>query len=272
MLLYNKSEFAHLNLRVPATFSDLVSVCKAIKSAGKVPLVQSGGVVPTNAILAVELAANTVYSSDPNWNAQRIAGSTTFAKTAGWRTALQEIATLQSDGCFGADTQGVTEQQATTEFATGKALMWLPAAQDVGLVKSVNPHFPLGVAPVPSPTASSQVVMVAYPNNLVVNAHSSHTAAAEKFIAYIAGLSESRLWANAVGYTATQDAATGTLPPALAPLSSFYKARRTRLNPIFTWPSGEPFITLGTDVQGIFTGQKTPSAILSDVDNSWGSS
>lgn len=268
-LMYNKTAFSQLGLKPTSTFSGLQNLCHKIRAAGKIPLVQAGGVGPNNGIAVLQLAAGTVYAANPNWNADRAAGKVTFAGTPGWGQALQEIADLNKDGCFEPGVQSVSVPAATAMFANGQALMWICNSQNIGLVRAINPTMDLGVMATPGRTAKAQITMVAYPSNLVVNAHSPNLSSAKTFVDFMARSAQSSLWAKVGGYTAPLDATQGKLSPDIASLAPFFSNSLTRANPLFTWPNGVIFSTLGADVQGLFTGQKTVAQILADLDSAW---
>jgi raffinose/stachyose/melibiose transport system substrate-binding protein len=253
-------------LKPTTTFGGWMTLCKKIKAAGKIPLVQAGAVGPNNGIAALQIAASTVFSADPTWNTKRAQGKVTFAGSAGWAKALQEIADLQNAGCFNPAAQGVPVPSATAMFANGQALMWIANSQNIGLVRAANPNIQLGVFATPAPTAKEQSVMVAYPTNIVINAHGSHLAESRTFVSFLAREKQSSLWAKVAGYTAPFDATRGLLSTDLKALKSYFTGKQTRTNPLFSWPNPAIFQTLGASVQGLFTGQKTVEAILKDMD------
>lgn len=50
------------------------------------------------------------------------------------------------------------------------------------------------------------------------------------------------------------------------------RAKRVRQLGNLLWPNGKVYDVLGTDIQGLLTGQKTIDGTLSDMDAAWGSS
>jgi raffinose/stachyose/melibiose transport system substrate-binding protein len=265
-ILYNKTAFADLGLKPTKTFSGLARLCTKIKAAGKIPFVQAGAVGPNNGIAVLTLAAGTVLASNPNWNAQRASGKVTFAGTTGWHQAVQEIKDLSDGGCFEPAAQGVTVPSATAMFATGKALMWIANSQNIGLVRAANPDLKFGVFAPPAPTAKSQIVMVAYPTNIVVNAKSSNLADAKTFVDFLARAKQSSLWAKVAGYTAPFDATQGVLSSDLQALVPYFKSKQTRPSPLFSWPNPTIFAALSTNAQGLFTGQKSVDDVVASMD------
>ena len=270
-MLYNTTAFKDLGFQVPKTYYELNLLCTKAKADGRILLEQAGSVEPNNGVLATQMASGPVYLGDPNWNTQKAKGKTSFAKTAGWKAALNEFQYLAQNGCFEPGAAGQTVPGATAQFASGEALIWLANSQNIGLTLAANANFPLGVAATPAPSSKSQDVMVAYPTNLLVNAHSPNLAAAETFLNFFAQPAEDGLWAQSLGYSSLAQVDHDQLSVFVKPLVPFYKKGLTRVNPFFLWPNPEVFADESTDVQGLLTGQTTPTTVLSDMDNAWSS-
>jgi raffinose/stachyose/melibiose transport system substrate-binding protein len=200
-MLYNTTAFKSLGFQVPKTYAQLNALCTKAKADGKVLLEQAGSVEPNNGVLATQMASGPVYLSDPKWNTQKAKGKTTFVKSKGWNAAMTEFQSLAQNDCFESGAAGQTVPGATAQFASGDALIWLANSQNIGLTLAANPNFPLGVAATPAPTVKQQDVMVAYPTNLLVNAHSPNLAAAETFANFFAEPAEDAAWAQALGYS-----------------------------------------------------------------------
>lgn len=80
-LIFNqpKAEEIGVKLDPNSSFEDLLKQCAVARDKG-VTLTALAGTVPGNpGILAMSLASSTVYGSKPDWNADRLAGKTTFA-------------------------------------------------------------------------------------------------------------------------------------------------------------------------------------------------
>jgi raffinose/stachyose/melibiose transport system substrate-binding protein len=270
-MLYNTTVFKKFGFPVPKTYADLNALCTRAKADGKVLLEQAGSVQPNNGVLATQMASGPVYLGDPNWNAQKTAGKTSFVKTAGWTAAMTEFQSLAQNGCFEPGAAGQTVPGATAQFASGGALIWLANSQNIGLTFAANPNFPLGVAATPAPTLKQQDVMVAYPTNLLVNAHSPNMAAAETFLNFFANPTEDGLWAKDLGYSSLAQVNANQLSSFVKPLTPFYKKGLTRVNPFFLWPNPEVFADESTEVQGLLTGQTNPATVLAAMDSAWSS-
>lgn len=268
-MLYNETAFKSLGLTVPKTFAQLNALCTRVLGDGKIPIEQAGSVQPNNGVMATQLASGPVYLADPNWNNQKAAGKTSFVKSAGWNAALTEMQYLAQHNCFEPGVAGQTVPGASAQFASGQALIWIANSQNIGLTFAIDPNFPLGIAAQPAPTVNEQDVMVAYPQNLVVNAHSANLAAAEQFQAFFAEATEDNLWAKGEGYSSDAQVDNAQLSPFLAPLGSFYKDGKTRVNPFFGWPNPVVFADESTYVQGLLTGQTTPQTTLAQMDSDW---
>src|SRR5262249_11465345 len=155
-LFTNDALFRKLGLKVPETFSQLLSVCKAAKANGTVAVVfNAGGAGSMNMIDTIAVA--TLYSRDPKWNAKLKAGTVSFSGSPGWQQALQRFIQLNDAGCFEPGMAGVTSSgQTAGEFAQGTALMALGNSSSKGQLEDAAPQFPYSFHPFPGGTVAGQ--------------------------------------------------------------------------------------------------------------------
>ena len=95
------------------------------------------------------LAIATVYAQDKHWTAQLKAGTVTFGGTPGWRQAFQELADMNSAGCFQPGATRDVAGLAEAEFAQGQGLMMWQYSGVKGAIDSLDPQFAYSFAPVP---------------------------------------------------------------------------------------------------------------------------
>lgn len=275
-MIYNKELFAKLHLSIPTTYAQLAQICTVAKAAGKTAIEYGGGGIPTNGVVALSLATATVYAQQPDWTAERTAGSVKFTDNAGWEAALQEIVNLKNDGCFNQGAAGTTTQDQFAQLTSGAALMTFGHSQYVGLANAATTAtspFKLGVFPFPAQTAADRRIPVAYPTQLVVNAKSQQLAAAEEFIKFATEPTVADQIAAANGFISLSDIAAGKRPAYETPiLSMLNDSSDTVPFPLFAWPVPTVFVTLSSDVQGLLTGQTTVGSTLTDLDKGWPSS
>lgn len=265
---YNVGEFQKLGLTVPRTFNQFIGLCTKIKAAGLVPLPIPG---QAGLLLPLESAASTVYSGDPNWNAQRAAGKVTFAGTKGWQDALQQVVQMNQAGCFQPGAAGTSIAAAFQMVASGQGLMFGGPVDALGAIEGAAHGAKFAAFPLPGYTATSTRAMVTYSDTLVVSKKTQNKAAAVAFVNFIASPAEAKALAKATGTISLVQAESGKLPSALQAFAPFYKANKLVSYAPDGWPTGTPlYAGLYGAGAGILTGQQTPAGILTIMDQNWG--
>jgi raffinose/stachyose/melibiose transport system substrate-binding protein len=265
----NDDLFKKLGLKVPETFSQLLDLCRKAKADGTTALIIAGG-NPTNVTdLVDDLAVANVYANDPHWNAQRKAGTVTFAGTPGWHTALQEIVDMNSAGCF---EPGFLGANAYPEFAQGQGLMLSVMSDQKAVIDLNNPQFHYSFRPFPggaNPTQTMTTLHLAV--SLSVNAHSSaqNQAAAQTFIDFVARPKQNALVAQILGGLTQYEFLKQQLPPFMSAMAPVFKQHAYVVDPTQSWWNADVLLTLRQDGVGLFTGQETPDSILQALDAAW---
>jgi raffinose/stachyose/melibiose transport system substrate-binding protein len=265
----NDDLFKKLGLKVPETFSQLLDLCRKAKADGTVALmIQAAS--PQNLVdLVDDLAVANVYANDPKWNAQRRAGTVTFAGTPGWHTALQEIVDMNSAGCFEA---GLLDANPYPEFAQGQGLMLSTMSNMKAAIDLANPQFHYSFRPFPAGASPGQTTTTLHLNgSLGVNAHASaqDQAAAQTFIDFIARPKENALVAQTLGGLTQYEFLKQQLPSFMSAMAPVFKQHAYVIDPAQSWWNADLVPTLETDAVGLFTGQETPDSLLQAMDAAW---
>lgn len=271
-MIYNAALFDELDLEVPETIDDLLDLCQDAADAGKVGIVYGGAAVPTNGVVALSLAAQTVYAENPEWTAERDQGDVDFGSDDGWIEALDQFTELRDGGCFNENPAGTATPDQFAMLARGDALMTFGHSQFAGLAAEAakgNPDFELAVFPIPAAKADDRVVPTAYPTQLVVNAASQHVDAAKKLIEFAMQPDIANEVAQANGFVSLADAAKGERPAYQAGIEPLLKDGRTVNFPLFQWPEPALFLDLSTNVQGLLLGQLSGEDVLTSLDDKW---
>jgi raffinose/stachyose/melibiose transport system substrate-binding protein len=272
IMAYNVDMFAGMGIRIPTTFAQMLNVCRKITAAGKIPM--AIGLADT-ARIAFFFAniGNAVYAKDPTWNTKRLHGKTTFAGSALWRRAYQQILDMKNADCFSKGASGVTSEQAPAQFARGDAAMYPGASQQASLYLSVNPKLNFRTFALPADKAKDTLLMEVVTGILGLNAATSGEKkdAALKFLDFAGRPFQQDAFNNAAGgLLSAQDLIHHTTPayaPPLKPLQAILKRPRgSAIDPRGLWPNPSVNTVVGTGLQGLFTGQKTIDQVLADMD------
>lgn len=270
-VLYHPDVLKDLGLNVPTTMAQFLNNCRAAKSKGKAFLNVAGASTQNAGLLATVIAGSYVLAKDPSWNAKRIANKVTFAGTPAWRTTLQRIVDMKNAGCFPAGAEANDNIPATPGFVSNQVVSWVLPSSIVNLIKSFNKQAQYNFFAMPGDTAGATQVYASPSDAFAVYSKTKHRAEANKFVDFWATPAASGAYAKATGATSITQAGTGKHLAyelrGIAPLLRQKDKVHTLMQ--LEWSNPAVFDTLGKDVQGLLTGQKTVSAVLTDLDTAW---
>jgi raffinose/stachyose/melibiose transport system substrate-binding protein len=268
----NDALFGKLGLKVPETFSQLLSVCRAAKADGTVAaLLNGGGTGPLQ--MLDDIAAATVYGPDPHWPAELRAGTVSFDGSPGWHQALQRFIEMNDAGCFQAGMTGVSSLPSTlADFAQGGGLMAPTNSSSKGILDTFAPQFSYSFHPFPGGTVPGQTeTYIQLGTSLSVNAHSSPAkqAAAQTFIDFVARPAQNALYAHVLGSLTQGEFLKQELPSFMQPTAPVFADHAYVINPQLTWWNANVGLALQQDAIGLVTGQTTIDQVLQAMDAAW---
>jgi raffinose/stachyose/melibiose transport system substrate-binding protein len=269
-VMYHPDVLSSVGLKVPKTMKQFLAACRTAKSKGKYFLNVAGASTQNAGLLATVIAGSYVLAKDPKWNQKRIANKVTFAGTPAWRTTLQRIVDMKNAGCFPPGAQANDNIPATPPFVSGQAVSWVLPSSITNLIKSFNPNAKYNFFAMPGETAAATQVYASPSDAFAVYSKTKKRAAAMKLADFWAGPAASDAYAKATGATSLYQARTGRVSYELRGLAPLLKQKRkvhTLLQ--LEWSNPAVYDTLGKDVQGLLTGQKTVAATLRDLDAAW---
>lgn len=271
-LVNNTDIFTRLGVAVPSTFDELLAACQTISAAGTTPIAFPAGDSLYSIFLIYGLIANNVYANDLTWDTKRAENKTTFAGSDGWKKSYQQVVDMKNAKCFSDGAVGEKQADAQAQFANGKAAMLASGTQVFSALKKANPELNFSLSAVPSATPADQRVMLSPSVIMGVNKASSarNQAAALAFADFLMLPDNTALFNSLGGGNMTgHQYANGQSPAAwaqqLASVLPLYK-KENPVVPSTVWPNAMVQTTAGSDVAGLFTGQKSVDAVLSDLD------
>jgi raffinose/stachyose/melibiose transport system substrate-binding protein len=137
-IFYNKAIFAKYNLKEPATFDDLVTICKTLKKNGVAPIAMDGvaGWGP-----CLGLFQQMVQIEDPQVAQDLLANKTDFTNPV-VKNALGRIQTLAKAGAFPDGVTTLDYGPADEMFTSGKSAMFFIFTWELpNLAKDPNVDF-----------------------------------------------------------------------------------------------------------------------------------
>jgi raffinose/stachyose/melibiose transport system substrate-binding protein len=271
-VLYHPDVLSDLGLNVPTTMSQLLANCRTAKAKGKYFLNIAGASAQNAGLFATVIAGSYVLAADPNWNQKRIANKVTFAGTPQWRTTLQRILDMKNAGCFPPGAESFDNIPATPGFVSGQVVGWTLPSSITGLIKSFNKNAQYNFFPMPGDKAANTRVFSSPTDAFAVYSKTKNKAAALKLVDYWATPAAQGAYGKSTGAASMHQAGTGRhLAYELRGLAPLLK-QKDRVHTLMQveWSNPAVFETLGKDVQGLLTGQKSVAATLADLDAAWG--
>ena len=271
-VMYHTDVLSDLGIQVPKTTSQFLAACRTAKAKGKYFLNLAGASAQNASLFATVLATSHVLAKDPGWNLKRITGKTTFAGTPEWRRTLQRIVDMKDAGCFPPGAEANDNIPATPGFVTGQVVSWTLPSSIIGLLKSFNKEAKYNFFAMPGETAADTRVNASPTDAFAVWSKTTNKAAAFKLIDFMATPAATGRYAALTGAVSPYQAATGKhIIYELRGLGGFLKVN-SKVFPLMnlSWPNPAVVETLGKDVQGLLTGQKTVAQTLADLDAAWG--
>jgi raffinose/stachyose/melibiose transport system substrate-binding protein len=259
-------------LTANSTLEDVLAACKTARAKGKTVFGLAGSIPQNTGILAMEIASSTVYGTNENWNADRTAGKTTFAKTDGWRQALQSVIDLNKGGCFQNGAAGAGFDALTNGASTGKLFgFFAPSGAAKDIMDAAGGHVKLVVLPFPAPSGSKTYMSVTSDLGLSGNAKTKSPKLVQDFIKFSVSPAEAKKFSASQGSIPIGNSVKASdLLPQYQPVADLLGNKQYRAYGSDGWPNGQVYDALGTGVTGLLTGQKTIDDVLKAMDAAWG--
>lgn len=257
-IMYNKTLFKEMGLRIPKTWNELIATAQKIKDAGKIPFYftykddwQTN--LPFNA-----LAPNIVGI---DFFLQRRENKVTFQEK--YREVAEKQLELLKYGH--GDNFGKNYADGNRAFANGQAFMYIQGTWAIPEIRKANPDVQMGFFPFPAGNDAEAVKLVSGVDTLLtVSEDTPHKKEAEEFIAFLLEpenskqyITEQTLFSAVQGVT--QD------DPSVAELLPYFKAGRVIDFADHYIPAA---VQLNSIVQG-FLQNGNIDAFLKKLDTEW---
>ena len=195
-VFYSTKDFEELNLSIPTTYEELITVCEKLKSAGKTPFM-----FPDKDSWTVEqeFMFNTgVWDIDFMDTYQSCKeGSVNLTEDDGIQQTASRMLDLR--GRFGQkDSLGTSYDDAISNFATGKSCMFMQGIWALDPIKQANPEFDFSVFAVPGNTADETRVEVGVDLAFDVSKDSKNKEAALEFVRYMMTSETAKLYSETI--------------------------------------------------------------------------
>ncbi|TDD62521.1 extracellular solute-binding protein [Kribbella antibiotica] len=268
--IYNKKAFATAGVQPPTTWSELLTVCEALKKKGIVPLALGAQTPWVTQLINYALVPGTVYAKQPDFDDKMAAGSATFA-SSGWADAMNKYLELQKRGFFNDNPNGTTYEQATSMVGTGKAAMAVQVSAVLQAYRAAAPSpDDLGMFPFPATdTVADNWIPGGIVVGLAVSAKSKKADQARKFIEFCAQPDVVGAWAEAVACVPLYAEGQAKVDPVLKPFLPYLADNRAVPFMDQRWPNAEVQPTHFAVVQELLGGKTTVDGALKEMDEAY---
>lgn len=195
---YNKDLFEQNGITSePKTWDEFLEDCKTLKDAGVQPIVMGDKDQYVLQFGLYQIAANEIYSKNPDYDDQLRTGDTEFTDKDTWDTVLTMYKTLYDEGYIDASQSlGTGASQAIQSFIDGKAAMTFDGSFNAAalMAKGNGGDFERGYFPIPS-TSGEQYTATCLSAGYSIYAKSEHIDECKELLDYwLNGKSDNPIW------------------------------------------------------------------------------
>lgn len=188
---YNKDKFEDKGYQVPETYDELMKLAEKMKKDGETPFLFPDK-DPWTLVQCWEDNIDGSARGDRKPVYMDIAnGETTFQDDELFAETLQKVVDIHEYGQ--GDTLALGYDQAISDFATGKACMFMQGIWALPSIKKANPDMNVGMFSFPSNSGDTKVSM-GIDVNLAISAKCANAEAAKKFVEFAASIDGATAW------------------------------------------------------------------------------
>ena len=263
-MFYNKDLFAKNGLTPPKTWADFLAVNAKLKKAGITPLAVGAKDSWTLPMLHQVLAAPRFGGTA--FEAAVTTGQKTFTDPD-WVASVDVVNKLKAS--MPQSVVGVAYTDAQILFTSGKAAMFPGGSFELGFFQKQNPGLKMGVFQVPAPLGSPSMepVTTGYADGAFgVSAKSDAQVASKDLVKWMATKEFGQLVADKVKQLSAVPGVSYS-DPLLAEMKANYTKNPTPYLLLVDFRYGAPSGTevLGTGIQEVLLGKKTPAKVSADL-------
>ncbi|MFC5529703.1 ABC transporter substrate-binding protein [Cohnella yongneupensis] len=179
--LYNKKMFADNGITPPQTLDEMKAVVDKLNAAKVTPFLLAYQESWVPQLMTALSIGGLVSSEHPDWIAKMSKGEASYADISGIFDIIDLINANGSAKPF-----EVGSGQGSTDFANGKAAMWIQGPWMAESILKAKPDFEFGVAPLPvSNNPAGTMINLATSTSLAVSSSSKNPEVAKDLVNFI---------------------------------------------------------------------------------------
>lgn len=264
--VYNSKALADAGLKIPTTYSEVLTFCDDAQKAGKVAYALGAQTQWVTQLVTYALAATDVYSKDPDFNEKQLNKEVTFQDSA-WVDAMTKYKEMFDKGCFNKDALGTSVDNQTAMVADGRALGAIQISTMANPMTKANPDLKVQLAPLPS-TDNPADTRLAFGLGVGwgVNAKAKNAAGAKKFVEFLASKEGSAMNADKFGVAPKGEIESNEVNKLNIP---FVQDEKTVPFMDVDWPSPQVQNLHLTGIQEMLGGSKAPKDVLTSMQDAY---
>ena len=179
--LYNKKIFADNGLTPPQTLDEMQAAVDKLKAANVAPFLLAFQESWVPQLMTALSLGGIVSSEHPDWIEKMNKGEASYADVQGIFNIIDMIMANGTEKPF-----EVGNEAGSTDFANGKAAMWVQGPWNAETILKVNPDMEFGVAPLPvSNNPAGSMINLSTSTSLSVSPTSENKEVALDLLNYI---------------------------------------------------------------------------------------
>ncbi|TLS51637.1 extracellular solute-binding protein [Paenibacillus antri] len=179
--LYNKKIFADNGLTPPQTLDEMKAAVETLKANGVAPFLLAFQESWVPQLMTALSLGGIVSSQQPDWIEKMSAGEASYADVQAIFDIIDLIMANGTEKPF-----EVGNEAGSTDFANGKAAMWVQGPWNAETILKVNPDMEFGVAPLPvSNDPAGTMINLSTSTTLAVSPTSKNKEVALDLLNYI---------------------------------------------------------------------------------------
>lgn len=179
--LYNKKVFSDVGITPPQTLDEMKAAVDKLNAAKIKPFLLAFQESWVPQLMTALSLGGIISSENPDWIEKMNKGEASYADVQGIFNIIDLINANGTDKPF-----EVGNEAGSTEFANGKAAMWIQGPWNAETLLKVNPDFEFGVAPLPvSNNAAGTMINLSTSTTLAVSKTSDNKEVALDLVNYI---------------------------------------------------------------------------------------
>ncbi|WP_350001527.1 extracellular solute-binding protein [Pseudarthrobacter sp. WHRI 8279] len=264
--VYNAKALQDAGLKIPTTYSEVLTFCDDAQKAGKVAYALGAQTQWVTQLVTYALAATDVYSKDPDFNEKQLNKEVTF-QDSGWVDAMGKYKEMFDKGCFNKDALGTSVDNQTAMVADGRALGAIQLSTMANPMTAANPELKVQLAPLPA-TDNTADTRLAFGLGVGwgVNAKAKNADGAKKFVAFLASKEGSAMNADKFGVAPNGEIESNEINKLVVP---FVQEEKTVSFPDVDWPSPQVQNLHLTGIQEMLGGSKAPKDVLTSMQDAY---